>query len=136
MNRRAISGFSALVLGLALGAAGCDKAGASGAPSSSSATATAEAAAPPNVRRIDIAATNDGYSPSSVDVKKGEEVVLRFTRKTKSDCLAQVKIPKLGITKDLPIDKPVEIAIKPDADGDIPFECGMSMVHGKIHVGS
>ena len=67
-------------------------------------------------------------------MKKGETVVLRFTRKTKSECLSQVKIPKLDVTKDLPMDKPVEIVVKADEEGDIGFQCGMNMVKGTIHV--
>ena len=51
---------------------------------------------------LDITATTEGYSPASVDVKKGEAVVLVFTRTTKADCLAQVVIPDLNIKKDLP----------------------------------
>src|SRR5512140_644186 len=48
-------------------------------------------------RRIAITAGAEGYAPAAVDVKKGEQVVLVFTRTTKSECLAEVVIPDLNI---------------------------------------
>ncbi len=131
MSARAFSCFSALFLG-AMVAFGCDKTPKSDAAASTAAP-NAEPVAP-GARRIDITATNEGYSPASVDVKKGETVVLRFKRTTKSECLAEVKIPKLDVKKALPMNEAVEIAVTPKEDGDIPFSCGMEMVHGKIHV--
>ncbi|HVY48035.1 MAG TPA: cupredoxin domain-containing protein [Minicystis sp.] len=134
MNRLVQSSvLASLCLVAAAAAGGCDKPAGGAA---ATAAATGASAAPKDARRIDITASNDGYAPSTVDVKKGETVVLRFKRTTKSECLSQVKIPKLGIVRDLPVDQPVEIPVKAEQDGDIPFECGMSMVHGKIHVGS
>ncbi len=86
-------------------------------------------------RRIEITAGPEGYSPSTVEAKSGESLVLRFTRTTKSDCLAQVVFPDQKITRDLPLNTPVEIGIKAEKPGTIPFQCGMAMVHGKINVG-
>jgi plastocyanin domain-containing protein len=85
-------------------------------------------------RRVDVTASSEGYSPSTIEAKKGESLVLRFTRTTKSECLAQVVFPDQKITKDLPLNTPVEIAIKADKEGKIPFQCGMAMVKGSIHV--
>src|SRR5262249_48694294 len=59
-------------------------------------------------RRTAIPAGAEGYAPATVDAKKGEQVVLVFTRTTKSDCLAEVVIPDLNIKKDLPLNTPVE----------------------------
>ena len=102
--------------------------------------ASGNTSAPPgpraNGRRIEITATAEGYVPSTIDVKKGEEVVLRFTRTTKSECLAEVDIPDLKIKKDLPLNTPVEIPVKIDKEGKVGFQCGMAMVKGKIEVGS
>jgi plastocyanin domain-containing protein len=85
-------------------------------------------------RRIDITAGPEGYSPATVEAKSGESLVLRFTRTTKSDCLGQVVFPGLNITKDLPLGTPVEIAVKADKAGKIPFQCGMAMVKGSVNV--
>lgn len=109
--------------------AGCSKPseGASGAPAGSAAPAA-------NGRVIEVEATNEGYKPSSIEAKTGEDLVLRFTRKTKSECLAQIVFPEQKIKKDLPLDKPVDVAIKAEKAGKIPFECGMAMVKGTINV--
>jgi plastocyanin len=85
-------------------------------------------------RRVDITAGPEGYSPATVQAKVGESLVLRFTRTTKSECLAQVVFPDLKITKDLPLNTVVEIGIKADKVGKIPFQCGMAMVHGSVNV--
>jgi plastocyanin domain-containing protein len=113
---------------LALAAASCSK------PSNTSPETVGTAGPALEGRRIDIVAGPEGYSPSTVEAKKGEALVLRFTRTTKSDCLAQVVFPDQKITKDLPLNTPVEIGITPDKAGKIPFQCGMAMVHGSIHV--
>jgi plastocyanin domain-containing protein len=99
------------------------------------AAGSAGPASPPlEGRRIDITASNEGYTPATVEAKKGETLVLRFTRTTKSECLAQVVFPEQKITRDLPMNTPVEIAIKADKAGKIPFQCGMAMVHGNVNV--
>lgn len=85
-------------------------------------------------RRIEIVAGPEGYTPATVEAKQGEALVLRFTRTTKSDCLAQVVFPDQKIKKDLPLNTPVEVGIKADKAGRIPFQCGMAMVHGSINV--
>jgi plastocyanin domain-containing protein len=85
-------------------------------------------------RRVDITAGMEGYVPSTIEAKAGESLVLRFTRTAKSECLAQVVFPELKITKDLPLNKPVEIQVKAEKPGKIPFQCGMAMVHGSVHV--
>jgi plastocyanin domain-containing protein len=94
----------------------------------------AEPAAPANVRRIDIAVDDSGFSPASVDVKKGEQVVLRFTRTTKSECLKAIAIPDLNIKKDLPMNTPVEVAITPEKEGKMVLQCWMAMVKATINV--
>jgi plastocyanin domain-containing protein len=85
-------------------------------------------------RRIDITVGPEGYSPATVEAKKGESLVLRFTRTTKSECLAQVVFPELKITRDLPLNTVVEVGVKADKVGKIPFQCGMAMVHGNVNV--
>ncbi len=69
--------------------------------------------------------------PATIDVKKGEDVVLVFTRTTKSECLAQVAVPDLKVKKDLPLNTPVEIPVKLDKEGKVGFQCGMAMVKGQ-----
>ncbi|WP_437716884.1 cupredoxin domain-containing protein [Sorangium sp. So ce448] len=108
---------------------GCDKP-AEEAP----VVAAAELAAPANVKRIDIAVNDSGFSPSTIELKKGEPVVLRFTRTTKSECLKAIAIPDLKIEKDLPLNTQVEVAITPQKEGKMVLQCWMAMVKATINV--
>ena len=98
---------------------------------------TASEKAPPAApvgRLVTITATNEGYSPKTIEAKKGETLTLRFTRTTPSDCLKAVAIPDLKIEKDLPLNTPVDITITPDKEGKLVFQCWMAMVKGEINV--
>jgi plastocyanin domain-containing protein len=128
---RSVSGVLALVLaiaGAAFAEAACSKSEPAQAATAVSATPSAAG------RHIAVTASEAGYSPASIDVKKGEQVVLVFTRTTKSECLSQVVIPDLSIKKDLPVNTPVEVPVKIDKEGKVGFECGMAMVKGTINV--
>lgn len=85
-------------------------------------------------RRVDVAVGPEGYAPSTIQAKQGEALVLRFTRTAKGECLSQVVFPDLKITRDLPLNVPVEIAVKAEKPGKIAFQCGMAMVHGSVNV--
>ncbi|WP_437289909.1 cupredoxin domain-containing protein [Sorangium sp. So ce406] len=93
-----------------------------------------ELAAPANVKRVDIAVNDSGFSPSTIELKKGEPVVLRFTRTTKSECLKAIAIPDLKIEKDLPLNTPVEVAVTPEKEGKMVLQCWMAMIKATINV--
>ncbi|MEP7119491.1 MAG: cupredoxin domain-containing protein [Byssovorax sp.] len=136
-KQHTISGLAALLLATTavFVQAACSKPSEATAQASTN-TATVAQTSTVVGRRIPVTATVEGYSPATVDVKKGEQVVLVFTRTTKADCLAQVVIPDLNIKKDLPQNTPVEIPVKFDKEGKYGFQCGMAMVKGTINVGS
>lgn len=118
--------FAAVLAALSLS---CSK------PSDAGTSAPAGKDAPAGeARKIEVAVTAAGYTPATIEAKKGESLVLRFTRTVKGECLSQVVFPDQKITKDLPMNTPVEIAIKAEKAGKIPFQCGMAMVHGSINV--
>ena len=119
---------------MSLFASACNKGTAEGGAAASEASASPTAAAAPVGRLVPISVTNEGYSPKTIDAKKGETLTLRFTRTTKSDCLKAVAIPELKIQKDLPVDAPVDITITPEKEGKIVFQCWMAMVKGEINV--
>jgi plastocyanin domain-containing protein len=123
---------SLAAVALALLVAGCSK------PSEASPEATrgTPGASSPALegRHIDVTVGPGGYTPSTIEAKQGEALVLRFNRTTKGECLAQVVFPDLKITRDLPLNTPVEVAIKAEKPGKIAFQCGMAMVHGSINV--
>ncbi|WP_438028307.1 cupredoxin domain-containing protein [Sorangium sp. So ce233] len=93
-----------------------------------------ELAAPANVKRVDIAVNDSGFSPSTIELKKGEPVVLRFTRTTKSECLKAIAIPDLKVEKDLPLNTPVEVAVTPEKEGKMVLQCWMAMIKATINV--
>lgn len=108
---------------------GCKKA-AEDAPKP--APAPAVAAKPGEPRKIAIEANNKGYTPDKIAGKPGEQLVLVFTRTEQSDCISQVKVPKTAAAVDLPMNKPVEIAVTVPQTGEVTFTCGMDMFTGSI----
>jgi plastocyanin domain-containing protein len=83
------------------------------------------------VRRIEIEAGKEGYVPSKILGKPGEKLILVFTRTIEGECLAELKTPG-GVTVELPMNKPVEIAVSVPADGEVAFACGMDMFKGVV----
>jgi plastocyanin domain-containing protein len=84
---------------------------------------------------VDLVVTEKGFEPSTIDVKPGEPVVLKVTRKTDSTCSTKIQIPAKKIKKDLPLNKTVTIEIGSLEKGEIRFGCGMNMMEGgKIFV--
>jgi len=94
------------------------------------------APAPPAVaadgtRVVPIEAGKEGYVPDKIPGKPGEKLKLVFTRTFDSECLAQVKVAGGAVTE-LPMGKPVEIAVTVPATGQLTFACGMDMFTGVI----
>jgi plastocyanin domain-containing protein len=83
------------------------------------------------VRTIPVSATADGYTPDKITGKPGEKLKLVFTRTVDSSCLSQLKAPD-GTLVDLPMNKPVEVAVTVPQTGQVGFACGMDMFHGVI----
>ncbi|MCC7406060.1 MAG: cupredoxin domain-containing protein [Bdellovibrionales bacterium] len=83
---------------------------------------------------VELQVTEKGFEPNSVDVKPGVLVVLKVTRKTDSTCATQIKIKSKNIKKDLPLNKPVTIALGKLDKGELRFGCGMDMITGNIIV--
>lgn len=107
-----------LILGLLMG--GCTQASA---PEPS-----------PKPLRVAIAVTDEGYVPARIEVARGQQVTLAFTRTTESSCLEKVVVPSQSVEKDLPVGKEVEVTFTPTTKGDVAFACGMDMFHGVVVV--
>lgn len=87
--------------------------------------------------RLEIAVTEKGFEPDDVKVPAGKPVTLVFTRKTDQTCAKEVIIKMADgskIEKELPLDKPVEVAATFPAAGTVGYACGMDMVKGQITV--
>jgi plastocyanin domain-containing protein len=95
------------------------------------ATVTTGTVGSDGVRRVPIEANKSGYTPDRVPGKPGEKLTLVFTRTFESDCIAQLKTPD-GKLVDLPMNKPVDVAVTVPQTGELGFACGMDMVHGVV----
>ncbi len=115
--------FALALAALALGA--CKKDGGEAAKPAPTAVAA------DGTRVVPIEAGKDGYAPDKIPGKPGEKLKLVFTRTVDSECLAQVKVAG-GAPVELPMGKPVEIAVTVPASGQLAFACGMDMFTGVI----
>ena len=77
-----------------------------------------------------ITVNESGFSPSAVSLKKGEHAVLEFIRTTDATCATNVSFPELNITRDLPLNTPVQIQVPTDQTRRLAFQCGMGMLKG------
>ncbi len=87
--------------------------------------------------RYDIAVTEAGFRPETIQVPSGRPVTLVFRRKTDATCAKDVVVHVDGtqkIEKALPLDPPVEIVATFPRPGALTCACGMDMVKGHIHV--
>lgn len=87
-----------------------------------------------NDQVVELQVTENGFEPSRVDVKPGSPVVLKITRKTDSTCATKIKIKSKNVSKDLPLNKTVTVALGKLDKGEIRFACGMDMISGLILV--
>ena len=85
-------------------------------------------------QRVAVEVTQDGFVPNEIPAKVGRPITLVVTRKTDLTCAKQIVFADLGVTKDLPLDQPVEVTVTPKKSGDLGFACGMDMVTGKLVV--
>lgn len=83
------------------------------------------------VRRIEVEAGMDGYVPATIAGKPGEKLVLVFKRTVEGSCFEQLKTPD-GKLIDLPMNKPVDVAVTVPQTGEVAFACGMDMFKGVV----
>lgn len=74
------------------------------------------------------------YNPDVIIVKRGKPVRLSFNRQESSLCSEMVIFDKLGQSAKLPEGKTVNIEFTPQEPGEIPFQCQMGMLRGKVIV--
>lgn len=88
-------------------------------------------------KRIAITVTKTGFEPDKIAVPAKTPVTLVFTRKTNQTCAKQVVIKvddKTKIERELPLDKPIEIAVTFPKAGTLGYACSMDMTKGVIVV--
>jgi len=87
------------------------------------------------VQEINIT-VKGGYSPDTILVKKGKPVRLNFARQESALCSEMVVFDKLDKSAKLPEGSVVSVEFTPDEIGEIPFQCQMGMLRGKVVVSS
>lgn len=83
---------------------------------------------------VAITASEDGFAPASITVKKGSPLTLDFKRTSEKTCATEVVFPELKIEKPLPLGQVVSIDVPTDSDRTLTFQCGMAMYKSKVVV--
>jgi plastocyanin domain-containing protein len=81
---------------------------------------------------VKIVVDGSGFNPAKVTIKKGEHVMLEFIRLTDETCATSVTLTELNVTKDLPLNTPVQIHVPTDTARTLTFSCGMGMLKGTL----
>ncbi len=93
-------------------------------------------ATPTEIAATDIAIDvhADGYTPNAVTVPAGRVVTFNLTTEKNSGCTSVFRIPKLGISKNLPTSGTSQITAQFPSAGRYTFTCGMGMYSGTVNV--
>jgi plastocyanin domain-containing protein len=83
---------------------------------------------------VEVRVENGVYTPARIEVAVGKPVTLRFLRKDPSPCAEKVLFDELGVSADLPLDKPVTVTVTPTKPGEVVFTCQMQMYRGALVV--
>jgi plastocyanin domain-containing protein len=83
---------------------------------------------------VKVTANENGYSPSSVTIAKGQPASIEFVRTTDKTCAREVVFPDLNIKKDLPLNTPVTVTLPAGEAKTYTFQCGMAMYKGSVVV--
>lgn len=75
-----------------------------------------------------------GYIPNTISVRAGKPVELEFYRKERVGCASTLVIKDLDVRRDMVSGSIVTVRFTPKKAGEIPFECGMGMIKGKVIV--
>ena len=87
------------------------------------------------VQEATIEFKSTGYSPNILTVKSGSDIKIHLTNTSGAGCIQSFVIPKLGLSKIVPLGSSAEIDFKaPSNTGQISFVCGMGMYRGVINV--
>ena len=83
---------------------------------------------------VEIHVVNGVYAPDRVAIPVGQATTFRFTREDPTACAEIVKFDGLSISRELPLNKAVDVSIRYDEPGEYKFTCQMGMYTGHIIV--
>lgn len=81
---------------------------------------------------VTVVVADGVYTPSRIEARAGEPLVLRFVRRDASPCAAKVIFERLQIGAELPVGRPYELRLTPPAPGEYVFTCEMQMYRGSV----
>ena len=90
------------------------------------------APAAPASQPVEIRVREGAYDPSRIRATRGRPLTLRFIREDPAPCAAVVLFPDLGISRELPMNRGVEITLTPERKGRFEFTCQMGMYRGEL----
>lgn len=87
-----------------------------------------------NRQEFTITASEKGFEPAVITLKKGVPARLTFVRTSDKTCATEVAIPAYKVKKELPLNAKVSIQFTPQDAGDVAFACGHNMFKGTLVV--
>jgi hypothetical protein len=87
-----------------------------------------------NQQEVTITVQSYGYSPSNITLKKGIPTKLILNSLNVQGCARAFTIPKMGISKILPVNGTETISFVPLQAGPLVFSCSMGMYTGTFNV--
>ena len=81
---------------------------------------------------VSMVITDKGFEPQNIQVKKGEPVTLRITRKSDASCATEIVIDEHRINTKLPLNQPVTVTFTPTKSGVLKYGCAMSKMIGGV----
>lgn len=85
-------------------------------------------------QEVRVRITKKGFEPKTFTLKPEVPARIVFVRETSESCGTEILLKDYGISRPLPLNKPVVIEFTPQKSGEFRFTCGMDMLRGKIIV--
>lgn len=82
--------------------------------------------------KVKVTVSGDGFVPGAIEAKRGQPLVIEFTRVSDQTCAKQVVFPELNISKDLPLNSVVAVQVPTDIGRTLTFQCGMGMFKSSV----
>jgi plastocyanin domain-containing protein len=86
------------------------------------------------VSPMKVTVDESGFHPASLSLHANTPAQITFVRTSDKTCATSVEIPDYSIKRELPLNKPVTVDLKPTKTGEVGFICGMKMFKGKLVV--